>query len=202
MGKIVCINESWFTIYPTDDDYKELYPSLYAGIFYESYSLEKITLPRKIRSIDKNAFYHCINLKSIIIPDCVEVIDDDAFSGCAKLESVVLPKELKRIYTTSFRECPFNDSMRLQPLTELIDPFEDRDKDSDSRIFLDSNIPFTPNKLQIIFIDKGNNKFLSEYFEENYDKVNKYFQDNGVYEFVYVPHLINMFKDENARRTN
>lgn len=200
IGRMVQIDDYWVMRFPEKDDHEELFSILYQGVFYESFKLEEIILPYTIRSIDENAFKRCVSLKRITIPDSVESIGDSSFSGCTSLENVILPKNLKRIYTTSFENCPWNYAKELKPSIEVIDPYEDRQKDNNNRIFLDSHIPFIPDKQQIIFIDKGNNQFLSEYFEENYDKVSKYFHDNGEYEFVFVPHIINMFEDEELCR--
>lgn len=55
----------------------------FASVFYGCSSLEKITLPNQLRSINSRLFYGCTNLTSIVIPSTLERISSDAFDGCA-----------------------------------------------------------------------------------------------------------------------
>lgn len=60
--------------------------------FYGYTSLEKITIPNSIISIQKEAFHHCFKITDISIPDSVSSIDTSAFDQCWKLANIEVSK--------------------------------------------------------------------------------------------------------------
>lgn len=90
-------------------------------------TLENITLPNSLETIDKNAFYQCSNLKevsfpeglksigegafyytpieSIYLPDSVESIGIDAFSMCRSLKNISLPKSVNLSIGKPYENC-------------------------------------------------------------------------------------------------
>ena len=58
------------------------------GAFRECTSLDKITLPQNITTIEAMAFRGCSSLKSITFPDSLTTLDDGAFMECTNLETV------------------------------------------------------------------------------------------------------------------
>ncbi len=74
------------------------------GAFANSYNLEHIALPSKLKSIGEKAFWHS-SIKDIEIPKSVHEIPEFAFRGCHNLTDVKLNKGLKSIGKAGFYEC-------------------------------------------------------------------------------------------------
>ncbi len=70
-------------------------------------SLETISIPDSVETIDGNAFYYCEKLKEIKFGDgsALNQIGDGAFAMCTSLKSITLPKNLENIVTNSFFGC-------------------------------------------------------------------------------------------------
>lgn len=73
--------------------------------FYECTSLEEISLPPQLKTIEMLAFYSCSALQSIELPDSLEKVDFGAFQNCASLSSVDFPDGLIYIGRVAFRGC-------------------------------------------------------------------------------------------------
>ena len=58
--------------------------------FHSRHQLERIKLPKILKTIESQAFFACDKLQEIIIPASVTNIGEAAFSGCKGLESVVI----------------------------------------------------------------------------------------------------------------
>ena len=58
--------------------------------FHSRHQLERIKLPKILKTIESQAFFACDKLQEIIIPASVTSIEEAAFSGCKGLESVVI----------------------------------------------------------------------------------------------------------------
>ena len=76
--------------------------------------MSKISIPKFVTRIGKEAFYDC-NIKSIVIPSSVETVEDGAFSNCSRLTGVVLPSSLTRIERESFLGCYNLKSIVIPP---------------------------------------------------------------------------------------
>lgn len=70
--------------------------------FYGFSSLEKITLPENLETLEERTFAECTSLKSVEIPDGVSEIADDAFLNCSSLEEITLPSSLETIGSNAF----------------------------------------------------------------------------------------------------
>lgn len=57
--------------------------------------IQRLQLPRTLKSIGKNAFHGCTSLESVDVPLQVDTIKDGAFHGCSKLKRVALPRTAK-----------------------------------------------------------------------------------------------------------
>lgn len=69
-------------------------------------TIESITIPEKITTIDEFAFFECKNLKRITFPDSLRYIYAFAFRGCCNLELLDFSKtELRNIGTAAFECC-------------------------------------------------------------------------------------------------
>ena len=73
--------------------------------FNNCYSLNSITIPDGVTSIDGNAFQNCYSLKSITIPDTVTSIGSSAFQNCYSLESITIPDTVTSIGSSAFNSC-------------------------------------------------------------------------------------------------
>lgn len=58
------------------------------GLMYKHDELERVTIPKNLKTIGKFAFYACHSLSSLTIPASVTGIDESAFSYCTGLESI------------------------------------------------------------------------------------------------------------------
>lgn len=70
-------------------------------------SLESVTLPASMETIDDNAFYFCPSLKRVIFPSSIVSIGNNAFNGCP-LESLNLPEGLVSIGDHAFARAYFD----------------------------------------------------------------------------------------------
>ena len=75
--------------------------SVDAGGFYES-SITKVTLPKHLLFVEKNAFYGCSKLKEVVFNDELKVIGNEAFGSCESLEAVSFPDSLIEISSYAF----------------------------------------------------------------------------------------------------
>ena len=58
--------------------------------FHSRHQLERIKLPKILKTIESQAFFACDKLQEITIPASVTSVGEAAFSGCKGLESVVI----------------------------------------------------------------------------------------------------------------
>lgn len=78
--------------------------SIGKNCFRNNETIEKITLPESIKTIEANAFNGCINLKEINLPNGLEKIDVSAFMD-TNLEKVIIPSSTKFIGMAAFAGC-------------------------------------------------------------------------------------------------
>ena len=72
---------------------------------FNTFDVETITLPSKVRYIGDYAFSGCKKLTSFVVPESVEEIGNGAFFTCSNLTSIQLPSKLKKIGTSVFYNC-------------------------------------------------------------------------------------------------
>ncbi len=65
-------------------------------------SLESITIPNSVKTIEYGTFWGCYELSDINLGTGITVIGDSAFSECYKLYSIILPTKLKEIGDFAF----------------------------------------------------------------------------------------------------
>ena len=68
-------------------------------------SIQNISMPDSLISIDNHAFFICESLTEVTIPDSVTYIGKSSFAGCKNLETVVLPNALTSINDKMFMFC-------------------------------------------------------------------------------------------------
>lgn len=73
--------------------------------FYNCTSLESVTIPDSVTTIDVGAFENCSNLVSIIIPDGIKTICNYTFGGCMNLMRVTIPNSVTSIDNYAFAMC-------------------------------------------------------------------------------------------------
>lgn len=73
-----------------------------ASGFMSCTKLIKVTLPKSVVTIGKNAFMNCTSLEHIAMPG-VETIGDNAFAMCTKLERLYFPLSVKSVGSTILR---------------------------------------------------------------------------------------------------
>lgn len=68
-------------------------------------NLQKIQLPKYLKSVEYDAFCNCSGLQQIRFPDTVQKIGVSAFYNCTSLRSVEWGKELEEIQENAFTGC-------------------------------------------------------------------------------------------------
>ncbi|KAL7714045.1 hypothetical protein QTN25_008469 [Entamoeba marina] len=76
-------------------------------------SLEVITLPSKLISIDAHCFFNCTSLKSIDLPSSLISLGEMCFYLCNSLQSINLPSTLTSIGDECFSYCSSLTSINL-----------------------------------------------------------------------------------------
>lgn len=73
--------------------------------FKDCSSLESITLPENLTTIEYNVFLRCEALAEIVIPDNVTAIGEAAFSQCKGLKNIVIGNGVETIDDKAFENC-------------------------------------------------------------------------------------------------
>ena len=68
-------------------------------------NLQKIQLPKYLKSVEDEAFCNCSGLQAVRFPDTVQKIGAGAFYNCTSLRSVEWGKELEEIKENAFTGC-------------------------------------------------------------------------------------------------
>lgn len=102
----------------TLDEYATLIESISGGDDEEfkaliSRTIENLTIPDGVTTIDSYAFYHYSNLKSVIIPNSVTTIGASAFYDCTGLTSVTIGNGVTSSGNYAFRGCTGLTSVTL-----------------------------------------------------------------------------------------
>ena len=83
------------------------------GVFDSCYALTRISMPKSLTSIGRNAFYDCQGLQELVLPKNLESIGDSAFAYCCDLEKIVLPAGLETIGDYAFSWCTALTTLEL-----------------------------------------------------------------------------------------
>lgn len=127
------------------------------GAFSGCDSLEKIILPRSLKSFGLFTFMNCSNLKEIIIQRGLIEIGPAAFRGCRNLERIVIPNGVKVIGDDCFEYC---ENLRYIVMPDTIEHI-------DGDIF---RLHYSMGKcisLKYIFIPQGTKEKFLKFFPEN-----------------------------------
>lgn len=73
--------------------------------FGDCVSLESITIPSGVTTLDTRAFKGCKSLTDIALPDSVTYVGHDAFAKCSKLASISIPDAAIQIASSAFGDC-------------------------------------------------------------------------------------------------
>ncbi len=76
------------------------------GAFRGHPSLEKVTLPDTVRSIESNSFRACKHLESVILSRGLQTLAPNAFSNNKNLKQVTLPSSIMSFNASAFDKCP------------------------------------------------------------------------------------------------
>lgn len=79
-----------------------------------------ITIPNRVKSIEKCTFYGCPKLVSVIIGDSVVSIKYSAFDNCLGLTSIEIPNSVTRIEDGAFYNCSSLKSLTIGNSVESI----------------------------------------------------------------------------------
>ncbi len=69
------------------------------------YTLQSVTIPEGVTSVEINAFYYCYTLQSVTIPEGVTSIGNNAFRNCYALQSATIPEGVTSIGSGVFQNC-------------------------------------------------------------------------------------------------
>ena len=102
--------------------------------FWYCKGLERVILPKKIKTISRSLFCKCKNL-SIDIPSGITEIQDSAFEGCP-MKSMTVPASVKAIGETAFGECRGGGTQGMPNLESIeVDPASKYFKSVDGVLF-------------------------------------------------------------------
>ncbi|MBR4225748.1 MAG: leucine-rich repeat domain-containing protein [Candidatus Methanomethylophilaceae archaeon] len=88
--------------------------------FYGCTSLESVTLPNSVVTIEEYAFYGCTSLESVVIPNSIDTIGDFAFAGCSSLKAVEIPLSPTHLGSYAFSDCDSLVSVTLPNAMTMI----------------------------------------------------------------------------------
>ncbi|MBQ2952267.1 MAG: leucine-rich repeat domain-containing protein [Clostridia bacterium] len=86
--------------------------------FYCCRSLQRVRLPRSLRTLGRDAFSFCGALEEISLPDGVQELPEGVFEGCTSLRAAWLPGALHTIGERAFaacgslRDCPWPQGLQ------------------------------------------------------------------------------------------
>ena len=84
-----------------------------ADAAFSGCKIEKIVLPKSLKSIRPYAFSEVFSLKSLVLPEGMEKIDSLAFADFFSLESITIPNSVRAIGEYAFKNCERLKSIRL-----------------------------------------------------------------------------------------
>ena len=84
-----------------------------ADAAFSGCKIEKIVLPKSLKSIRPYAFSEVFSLKSLVLPDGMEKIDSLACADFFSLESITIPNSVRTIGECAFKNCERLKSIRL-----------------------------------------------------------------------------------------
>lgn len=89
--------------------------------FYESDTLERLSIGNSVTGIGQAAFLNCTKLACVSIPDSVSIIADEAFSGCTSLTDLTISNSVTDIGSRAFLGCASLNSVTVPESVTNID---------------------------------------------------------------------------------
>ncbi len=75
------------------------------GAFAECKSIETVSLPNTLKTIDYYAFSQCTQLKEINLPSTITSIGRYAFAGCHSMQKAIIPEKIRSLGYGVFFDC-------------------------------------------------------------------------------------------------
>lgn len=86
----------------------------------ESSRTIRYTIPKSVKTIDKNAFSNCRYLESVYLSEDIHEVGEYAFSGCISLKDVFIPSNVSKIAFGAFLGCKALSKIKLPTsITEI-----------------------------------------------------------------------------------
>ena len=76
-----------------------------AGVFNGNETLQKITLPQTVKTVEDDAFRDCVSLTTVAFSSGVEKIGSNAFDGCTSLTTVTGTENCLAVWRMAFNGC-------------------------------------------------------------------------------------------------
>ena len=124
-----------------------------------------LVLNNSLVVIDELAFAYCTSLECITVPPTVMTINEWDFLECTQLRGVILQNGLKKIESCAFASCRSIESIKIPPSVTaiLVDAFEDC-SNLTRVVFCDMIEKFVSKKLMKYWWNQGvHEKYLSTY---------------------------------------
>jgi hypothetical protein len=83
------------------------------GAFLRCKSLQTISLPSTLETIESSVFSGCSSLTRVDIPNSVTSIGSSCFSDCTSLTTINIPNSVKTIGTSMFQRCSSLKTIRI-----------------------------------------------------------------------------------------
>ena len=111
--------------FPSDDDGGSLLQTVGDGAFNKCRSLEQISLPNSVHSIGRGAFgsynYHesTCTLQEITLPSSLVSLQPHLFKNCKFLHTVVIPDGVTAIGSKAFEGCDALEEITMRGVTSI-----------------------------------------------------------------------------------
>lgn len=122
-------------------------------------TIEKVSLPDTIKTINDHAFRYCTHLTSINIPDSVESIGDHAFIQCSRLENIKLSERLTEIGAHTFSSCSNMTNITIPESVDSVGTFAFYNSGLKQIAFKNANCSFGEGS----YVDAGISKATTIY---------------------------------------
>ncbi|MCM1144895.1 MAG: leucine-rich repeat protein [Blautia sp.] len=73
--------------------------------FADCESLERLVLPKRLKTLPQYTFQNCANLKEVTLQEGLEEIGNHVFENCPSLEEIVFPSTVTSVGDYAFRNC-------------------------------------------------------------------------------------------------
>ena len=83
-------------------------------------SLEEITMPSSMESLEKGSYCDCSSLSVVNLNDGLKYIGEGSFANCSSLENIDIPESVEKFGNSAFHKCTSLLSVKIPALVEYL----------------------------------------------------------------------------------